>query len=178
MTRYYKMAWSLLLTVVPVLVAGGCLVGNDEYDEARRQKEQYRVELNELHQANDFLNKEIARIYNDCEILSSQLALTAALTIHDRYTAGLQRPQPIVTATTPGRTTPAARPGASATRPSTPAARPSTPAARPSTPATRPSTPATRPGSGSGTAAPPASPPPTSSPSPGFMGGGSVDLGI
>ena len=167
------------MTVVPVLVAGGCLVGNDEYDEARRQKEQYRVELNELHQANDFLNKEIARIYNDCEVLSSQLALTAALTIHDRYTAGLQRPQ-AVAAPAPANTRPAQTARPPQTRPTQtarPPARNPQPGGGSTTTATRP--PAPRPGSGGGTAAPPpASPPPSSSPSPGFMGGGSVDLGI
>ena len=169
-----------ILIIIMGLAVSGCLVGNDEYDEARRQKDQYRSELNELHQANDFLNKEIARLYSACEVLSSQLALTAALSIHDRYTAGLQRPAP--PPAQPERTTAATNTGRR--NPGTAAATPS----RSGQSQTQTSRPPNRTGAGGtqtqpsrpsgGTTTPPP-PPPMPSPSPGGnFPSGSVDWGI
>lgn len=56
-----------------LLAAGGCLVDNEEYDQAQRQWTALRNEIQKLRQGNDQLNQEIARLYGDCEVLSSHV---------------------------------------------------------------------------------------------------------
>lgn len=106
-------AAALVLLLVAALMAGGCLVGNEEYNEARAKRDEYRSHLQRMHESNDVLKREISEIYESCDLISSQLTVMAAMSIHDRYTANLGRPilpPPISTATpattpTPGRAT-------------------------------------------------------------------------
>lgn len=80
------------ILLAAVLIAG-CLADGDKYEEAQREKDKILAELQELHRSNDFLNQEIGRLYNDSDTLSTQLALSASLFLHDKYTTGLARPR-------------------------------------------------------------------------------------
>ena len=91
--RPLDIAARLAGTAVLLLAAGGCLVNEDEFDQAQRRKEQMQAELARLRQGNDQLNQEIGRHYADREILSGHVALTAAVSLHNRLTARV-RPAP------------------------------------------------------------------------------------
>lgn len=104
-----------LFTLILALLTVGCLVDNDDYNQTSREIEEYQVKLQNMRLANDQLNREIIAVYDECEALNSQLAVLAALNIHDKYTDGLKRVEaPAVTppprvretprATTPPRT--------------------------------------------------------------------------
>ncbi|MDR1044876.1 MAG: hypothetical protein LBP33_07130, partial [Candidatus Adiutrix sp.] len=88
--QYLGLALALAMAFLPA----GCLVDNEQFDEARRDRDKYLSELKARTEANNQLNLDLTRIYNDYSVLSTQLALTAALTMHDRYTEGLGRPRP------------------------------------------------------------------------------------
>ena len=75
LTRYLSVGLLLLLG----FLSSGCLVDNDKFDEARLERDRYQSELKIKTEDNSRLNLDITRIYDDCAILSSQLALTAAL---------------------------------------------------------------------------------------------------
>ncbi len=180
--RGLRRSSAVLFMLAAAVFTSGCLVDNDKYDEARQHQDKIRTELQELYRSNDVLNQEITRLYNDSETLSTQLAMSASLVLHDRYTTGLTRPP----ATTPapsrsgstavGRTRPgAAQPSAgSQARPATTQQRPAAASPRDastsgrssmtSTPALPPSTPPTT---------QPTPPPATPRPRP----SGSVDWG-
>lgn len=102
------------------LVLGGCVVGNDEFDEATRERNQYLDELQTVRQNSDRLNQDIAKIYNDCDYISAQLAMVAALTMHNNLTADLGKSRPATPApqrqstTTRPRATEGARTGTNA----------------------------------------------------------------
>lgn len=122
LARTAGLAAILILT----LAAEGCLVSNDEFDKARLQRDDFRRESQLVHQANDALKREISEIYESCDLISTQLTVLAAMSLHDRYTAGLARPRPVLpppittrssTATTPTQTRrPAANRGGGTTR--------------------------------------------------------------
>ncbi|MDR3038955.1 MAG: septum formation initiator family protein [Candidatus Adiutrix sp.] len=144
-----------------ILAAGGCLVDNEEYDQAQRQWTALRTELQKLRQGNDQLNQEIARLYGDCEVLSSHVAMTAASALHSRLAAGpAPRPVPVTVAA------PAARPAA--------AARPARPSTRPAQTPTRPASTSTSASASGPNSAPPPPPPPPENPS--GAGTGGLDL--
>lgn len=170
----------LATVLILALVAGGCLVSNDEFDKARLQRDEYLRESQAIHQANDALKREISEIYESCDLISTQLTVLAAMSIHDQYTAGLARPRPVLpppittrtpTATAPTQTRrPAPNQGGATTR--------------------RPSGDTQNAGTGTGgTRRPPSggqggrtgggnSPAPQPAPSPGGGGGGSIDWGF
>lgn len=96
-------AAALALILVSALMTGGCLVGNKEYDEVRQKRDEYSSNLQRMHESNDILKREISETYESCDLISSQLVVLAAMTLHDRYTANLGRPilPPPIQATTP-----------------------------------------------------------------------------
>ena len=100
------------------LAVGGCQVNNEELEQAQRQKEALQAELSKLQQGNDQLNQEITRLYGDREVISSHVALTAALTLHNRLAGELGKPRP-------------APPAAAQTPPARPPAPPPPPPVRP-----------------------------------------------
>lgn len=159
----------MLLALSPV----GCLVSNDDYEEASRELNQYNERLKTLYLENDRLNLEISRLYNECDLFSSQLSLMAAMNLHDHYTEGLRRPQQPVISTTP-------KPG-NAPKPPTQTTKPSRPKVN-----TGGTTTPRGGGSSGGTSRPPASPAPAPAPNPvppppprgGGGGGGSIDWGF
>ncbi|UQZ89177.1 hypothetical protein C4J81_08185 [Deltaproteobacteria bacterium Smac51] len=81
-----------ILTVLLALGLTGCVVGDEEYETARRQRDEYRGQLQELYQTNDKLNKDIALAYAECEALSSKLALVAASDAQREYATDLLPP--------------------------------------------------------------------------------------
>ncbi len=82
-------AFKLSLALLLVLNLGACVVDDAEYDEALRQRDEYRAQLRELYQNNDTLNRQIAGVYAECEALSDKLALIAAARMQLEYTADL-----------------------------------------------------------------------------------------
>lgn len=92
-----------VLALLPI----GCLADNAEYDKASRDADEYQNQLQSIRLANDQLNRDITALYSECEALNSQLATLAALNIHDRYTEGLKRSEPVAAAAPPPRTRPA-----------------------------------------------------------------------
>ncbi len=127
--KFLERTVGLGLILLLGLLPGGCLVDNDKYDEAKRQMDQINGELQELHLANDHLNQEIARVYGEYDMLTTQLALLAAMNVHDRFTAGLSRP-PAAQPATPqatGAATGRQQPPSTATPPRTPRVTPQTP---------------------------------------------------
>ncbi len=102
-------AWLLAVALGAGLMLGGCWSGNDEYAQTKQERDEILGELQKLTRVNDHLNLEIGRLYNECDQLSTQVALTAALAIHDRFTADLVKPKPV-------QPTPPAR-GSTATTP-------------------------------------------------------------
>lgn len=109
-------AAGLAAILILTLAAEGCLVSNDEFDKARLQRDDFRRESQLVHQANDALKREISEIYESCDLISTQLTVLAAMSLHDRYTAGLARPRPVlpppITPRTPTATTQTRRPAA------------------------------------------------------------------
>ena len=109
-------------TAALILAASGCLVNNEEFDQAQRRKEALWTELSKLRQDNDQLTHEINRLYSDREILSGHVAMTAAVALHNRIMAELRPTAP----TAAPAQTPTARP-ASARSASARQAQPQTP---------------------------------------------------
>lgn len=81
----------LALVCALALVSGGC-VGNDELNEARKERDEFRGELQRLHLSNDDLKREISSAYASCDLIGNQLTVMAAMNIHDQYTDKLGRP--------------------------------------------------------------------------------------
>ena len=92
---------AICLLMSPGLIFGGCVVGNDEFDEAKRQRDQNLTNSKAVVADNDRLNKEIARLYNDCDFLASQLAMVSATNLHNRLTAEIGKPKPVPQPTPP-----------------------------------------------------------------------------
>lgn len=162
--------------LILALMTGGCLVSNEEYNEASRKREEYSQELTRLHQANDLMKREVTAIYESCDLISTQLTVLAAMSIHDKFTDGLARarpvlPPPIATGSTSRQSTQGQ--GVTTTRGQgagqSTGGRTGSSGSRPS----RPSSGGQGGRTGGGTSTPPASPPPSS---PG--GGGSIDWGF
>lgn len=95
---------AVLLLLAPGLVFSGCVVGNDEFEGAKRESDRYREESNATVTGNDQLNKEIAKLYNDCDSLSSQLAMVSSVSMHNRLTADIGKPKPVPQPTRPSPT--------------------------------------------------------------------------
>ncbi|MDL2260254.1 hypothetical protein LJB99_05205, partial [Deltaproteobacteria bacterium OttesenSCG-928-K17] len=57
----------IFLALLPV----GCLVSNDDYEEANRELNRYNDELQSVYVDNDRLNQEISRLYGECDLFSS-----------------------------------------------------------------------------------------------------------
>ena len=112
--RSFSSAARLAGAAALLLAAFGCLVNEDEFDQARRQREALSAELSKLRQGNDQLKHEINRLYNDREILSGHVAMTAAVALHNQMTARLRPAQPAAApvrqATPPARQSPPPRP--------------------------------------------------------------------
>lgn len=105
--KLIERSFNFFLVAALALFTAGCLVGNDEYDQASRERDDYRSQLQSLRLSNDQMNKDISQLYADCDSLNSQLSVLAALSIHDKYTEGLRRvetPAPTPTSK-PGQTT-------------------------------------------------------------------------
>lgn len=160
-------AAALAAMIMAPLISGGCLVGNDDFDKARLARDEYRDELVRLHESNDILKREVLEIYESCDLISKQLTVMAAMSIHDRYTANLGRP-----------VLPPPIPAATTTTPSRPARATQREVRREQ--GGQPQGAAGRPGSGSGRAGSsggtPNSPPPA--PPVNSGGGGSIDWGL
>jgi chromosome segregation ATPase len=77
------------LALALALSLGACVVSDDEYEEARRQRDDHRRELQDLNLENAKLNQAIAEAYADYDALSARLAVGAALALQLRYTEGL-----------------------------------------------------------------------------------------
>ena len=102
----------LVLTMLAAFLSG--CVSDKDVEEASRQRDEYRDQLQTATLSNGRLSEQITEAYQACADLSTQLALNAAMGVHTRYTADLGRRRPAVeTATTTSR--PAA--AATATRP-------------------------------------------------------------
>ena len=104
--RFFGLLFILALAALSV----GCLVGNEEYDQASREVDEYQSQLQSLRLTNDQLNRDIGNLYEECEALNTQLATLAALSIHDRFTENLKRPEPVVTPPQQRPTRPATTP--------------------------------------------------------------------
>jgi hypothetical protein len=105
----------MALAAVLLLAAGGCLVDDAEFDQALERKDALRTELFKLRQSNDQLNQEISRLYADREVLSSHVAMTAAVALHNLMMPRV-RPSPPPPAPAPAR-----RPAQTARPPARPA---------------------------------------------------------
>ncbi|MDR2725512.1 MAG: septum formation initiator family protein [Candidatus Adiutrix sp.] len=90
----FRLAARLAGVAALFLAASGCLVNEDEFDQARRRREALSAELSRLRQGNDQLKHEINRLYNDRETLSGHVAMTAAVALHNQVTARLRPVQP------------------------------------------------------------------------------------
>ena len=97
-----RLAW----TAAWLLAAGGCLVNDGEFDQAQSRKESLETELSRLAKENDLLNHELGRLYADREILSAHVAMTAAVSLHNRVMDRF-RPPPPAPAPAPARPAPA-----------------------------------------------------------------------
>lgn len=84
----------LSLALLLALNLAACVVDDEEYNAAQRQRDDYRAQLQEMYQVNDQLNQEIAGIYAECEILSDKLALVAASQIQAEYATDLVNSRP------------------------------------------------------------------------------------
>lgn len=172
-------AAALALIVVLALISGGCLVGNEEFDKARLERDEYRGQLVRLHESNDSLKREISEIYESCGLIGSQLTVMAAMNIHDRYTANLGRPilpPPIpaaAAATTSTSTSRPARTQPREVRREQPSSQQPSAAGRSGSGSRSSASGGSRSGSGGGTRPAPAPTPPASS-----GGGGSIDWGF
>ncbi|MCL2029059.1 MAG: hypothetical protein FWG97_01360 [Deltaproteobacteria bacterium] len=82
------------LAFAAALFLSGCLVKDDEFDEARQLKESLTAELVKLRQSNDHMNHEISRLYADREVLSGHVAMTAAVALHNSFTTRILPPPP------------------------------------------------------------------------------------
>jgi len=91
-SRTVGLASILILAIIP----GGCLVGNDEFNEALISRDEYRGELTLLHESNDSLKREISQTYESCDLITTQLSVLAAMNIHNKFTADLARPRPVL----------------------------------------------------------------------------------
>jgi|GEM_PF-6091861 len=85
-------AAALAAIIMAALVSGACLVGNDDFDKARLERDKYRDELVRLHESNDILKRDVSTAYESCDLINTQLTVMAAMSIHDRYTSNLGRP--------------------------------------------------------------------------------------
>jgi hypothetical protein len=125
-------------TAALILAASGCLVNNEEFNQAQRRKEALWTELSKLRQDNDQLTHEINRLYSDREILSGHVAMTMAVALHNRIIAEVRPAAP------PPAPAPAARPatarpaGPQTPRPGTGVAQSPPPAATANTPPPQP----------------------------------------
>ena len=88
---FFGFAARLAGTAALLLAASGCLVNNEDFDQAQRRKEDLWAELLRLRQDNDQLKHEINRLYSDREILSGHVAMTTAMALHNQM-VGLVRP--------------------------------------------------------------------------------------
>ena len=100
------------LVMAAALFLSGCLVNDDEFERARRQKEALTAELAKLRQSNDQLHQEISRLYADREVLSGHVAMTTAVALNNRL---MPRVRPAAPPAAPARPPqppprPAARP--------------------------------------------------------------------
>lgn len=77
------------LALLLALNLTACVVDDEEFSAAERQRDEYKAQAQALHDANDALNLEIGRLYAECEALSNQLAVVAAAKVHLEYTADL-----------------------------------------------------------------------------------------
>ena len=59
----------------------GCLGDGSKFEDAKRERDEYRLKLQEIRLANDLLNKNVAVILAECHVVSEQLALKAAMDI-------------------------------------------------------------------------------------------------
>ncbi len=87
-------ALKILMTLFVTVNLSACLADDEKYDEALRQRDEYRAELRELYQANDQLNQKIAGLYAECETISDKLALVAASQMQSDFTGDLLTPRP------------------------------------------------------------------------------------
>lgn len=100
--KFLERVFAFLFIVVLAGLPVGCLVGSEEYDQASRERDEYRSQLQTMRLSNDQLNRDITNIYAECDALNSQLSILAALSIHDKYTDGLRRTEPAVASTPAG----------------------------------------------------------------------------
>lgn len=94
MTNHRLWPLFVFLAACPFLSASGCVVGDDEFEEARNQRDEYRARLQEVYQANDRLNQEIGVAYAEVEGLSSRLALAGAADVQRELGEALLTPPP------------------------------------------------------------------------------------
>lgn len=88
---YIKRLGGLGSALTLALMTAAC-VSNDEFDQARMDRDEFRGELQRLHLSNDDLKREIPKTYASCDQITSQLTVMAAMDIHDKYTDKLGRP--------------------------------------------------------------------------------------
>ncbi|MGL4208699.1 MAG: hypothetical protein ACRCTY_04865 [Candidatus Adiutrix sp.] len=78
MKKFWRFAlFFLILAFFAPLSA--CVVGDEQYEEARLARDTHRRELQDLHLANDQLNQTIGEAYSDYEALSAKIAGGAGL---------------------------------------------------------------------------------------------------
>lgn len=81
--------FTILLTLLLALPLSACVVDDEEFDAAKRQRDEYHARLRDLYAANDQLNQEIAALYAESKALSDRLALVAATRVQLEYTTDL-----------------------------------------------------------------------------------------
>lgn len=90
-------ALKLSVALLLALNLTACVVDDEEYGAAERQRDEYRAQLQQMYQVNDQLNREITGAYADCETLSDKLALVAAAQIQAEYVTDLLNSRPRAT---------------------------------------------------------------------------------
>ena len=93
-SNFLSVAARLARTAALLLAAAGCLVNDGEFDQAQSRKESLEAELSRLAKENDLLNHELSRLYADREILSAHVAMTAAVSLHNRVMDRFRPPPP------------------------------------------------------------------------------------
>jgi|GEM_PF-2976334 len=110
---FWKRLGGLGLVFTLALMPGGC-VSNDELDQVRMDRDEFRGELQRLHLSNDDLKREISQTYASCDQIGTQLTLMAAMNIHDQYTDKLGRrpvrPDPVDPPSSGPKPTPSGKP--------------------------------------------------------------------
>jgi hypothetical protein len=77
------------LALLLALNLTACVVDDEEFDAAVRQRDEYLAQVRELRDSNDRLNLEIGRLYAECADLSNKLAVVAATKIQLEYTGDI-----------------------------------------------------------------------------------------